>query len=121
MGSELPVLILRMKYFSKAILARCTHLPFLNQLTLRGGICGSATNAMPVSPRSARHTAFHVALCVAGLPSIASRMLCAVAVTIDSIMYPVFGAPVGTGVASTGGIATQTPTPYTFGYFGLRW
>ena len=37
-------------------------------------------------------------------------MLCAVAVTIDSIMYPVFGAPVGTGVASTGGIATQTPT-----------
>ena len=27
-------------------------------------------------------------------------MLCAVAVTIDSIMKPVFGTPVGTGVAS---------------------
>ena len=40
----------------------------------------------------------------------ASAMLCAVAVTIDSIMKPVFGAPAGTGVASTGGIATQTPT-----------
>ena len=37
-GSVLPFFILRMKYFSKPILARCTHLPFLNQLTLRGGI-----------------------------------------------------------------------------------
>ena len=82
----MPLFILRMKYFSKAILARCTHLPSLNQLTLRGGICGSATNAMPVSPRSARQTAFQVAFSVGALPSIAARMLCAVAVTIDSIM-----------------------------------
>jgi len=37
-------------------------------------------------------------------------MSCAVAVTVDSIMKPVFGAPVGTGVASTGGMATHTPT-----------
>jgi hypothetical protein len=33
-------------------------------------------------------------------------------VTIDSIMKPVFGAPVGTGVASTGGIATHTRGEY---------
>ena len=37
------------------------------------------------------------------------------AVTIDSIMKPVFGAPVGTGVTSTGGIATQTPAEKMFG------
>ena len=37
-GSVSPFFILRMKYFSKPTLARCTHLPFLNQLTLRGGI-----------------------------------------------------------------------------------
>ena len=35
----------------------------------------------------------------------------AVAVTIDSIINPVFGTPVGTGVAATGGMATPTPTP----------
>ncbi len=33
----------------------------------------------------------------------------AVAVTMDSIMKPVFGTPVGTGVADTGAIATPTP------------
>ena len=36
-------------------------------------------------------------------------MFFAVAVTIDSIMKPVFGTPTGTGVLPTGGIATQTP------------
>ena len=30
-------------------------------------------------------------------------------VTIVSIIYPVLGAPVGTGVTSTGGMAMQTP------------
>ncbi|EWS64803.1 hypothetical protein Y695_01956 [Hydrogenophaga sp. T4] len=75
-----------MKYFSNATLARCTHLPSLNQLTLRGGICGSATKAAPVSPKSARQTVFQVAWCVGSLPSSSSRMLCAVAVTMDSIM-----------------------------------
>src|SRR3990167_8862179 len=75
-GSELPFLILRMKYFSNAILARCTHLPFLNQLTLRGGICGSATKAAPVSHMSARQMAFHVAVAVAGVPAICAAILC---------------------------------------------
>src|SRR3989338_6118478 len=110
MGSEVPFFILRIKYFSKALLARCTHLPSKNQFTLRGGICGIATNAIPPSPKSARQTAFHVALLVGGLPVSSAWMLCAVAVTIDSIMYPVLGVPVGTGVTSTGGIATHTPT-----------
>ena len=48
-------------------------------------------------------------------------MLRTMVVTIDSIMKPVLGAPVGTGVASTGGIATHTPAAKIFGYFGLRW
>ena len=48
-------------------------------------------------------------------------MLRAVAVTIDSIMKPVFGTPTGTGVAPTGAIATQTPIANTFGNSGLRW
>lgn len=43
------------------------------------------------------------------------------ALTLDSIMYPVLGAPVGTGVASTGGIATQTPTAKMLGYTSERW
>ncbi len=42
-------------------------------------------------------------------------MLRAVAVTIDSIMKPVFGTPHGTGVGPVGGIATQTPTEKTLG------
>ena len=48
-------------------------------------------------------------------------MLCTIVVTIDSIMKPVFGAPVGTGVASTGGIATHTPAAKIGRNFGLRW
>ena len=34
---------------------------------------------------------------------------------MDSIMKPVFGTPTGTGVLPTGGMATQTPMPNTFG------
>ena len=48
-------------------------------------------------------------------------MLRAVAVTIDSIMKPVFGTPTGTGVLPIGGIATQTPTAKISGKAGLRW
>ena len=48
-------------------------------------------------------------------------MFWAVAVTMDSIMKPVFGTPQGTGVGPMGGMATQTPTAKTFLYFGLRW
>ena len=36
-------------------------------------------------------------------------------------MKPVLGTPTGSGVLPTGGIATATPMPKTFGYFGLRW
>src|SRR5665647_342809 len=84
--SEVPFFILRIKYFSKAILARWTHLPSENQFTLRGGIRGSATKQAPVSPKSARQTAFQVALALGSLPFSSSRMLFAVAVTMDSIM-----------------------------------
>ena len=48
-------------------------------------------------------------------------MLSAVAVTMDSIMKPVFGTPVGTGVALTGAMATHTPIEKMFGKAGLRW
>ena len=47
-------------------------------------------------------------------------MFIAVAVTIDSIMKPVFGTPTGTGVLPTGAIATQTPIAKMFGKAGLR-
>ena len=47
-------------------------------------------------------------------------MFAAVAVTMLSIMKPVFGTPQGTGVGPIGGIATQTPTAKILGYFGLR-
>src|SRR3546814_8078109 len=69
----------------------------------------SDLNATPVSPMSARHTAFQVPSKSAGLPCSSAWMLRTMVVTIDSIMKPVLGAPVGTGVASTGGIATHTP------------
>ena len=46
-------------------------------------------------------------------------MFSAVAVTMDSIMKPVFGTPQGTGVGPTGGMATQTPTEKMFLYFGF--
>ena len=61
-------------------------MPFLNQLTLRGGICGMATKAAPVSPMSARQIAFQVPLAVAGCPAISLAMLCTIAVTMVSIM-----------------------------------
>src|SRR6185437_13663312 len=51
------------------------------QLTLRGGICGSATNATPLSPKSARQTAFQVASWLASLPAIRSRIFSATACT----------------------------------------
>ena len=76
---------------------------------------------MPVSPMSARQIAFQVARAAAGRPSIAAHTFATTAETIDSIMKPVFGAPVGTGVASTGGIATHTPAANTLANFGLRW
>ena len=63
-SSETPLRILCRKYFSNAIFAQCTHLPFLNQVILRGGISDTAMKAAPVSPRSARQKAFHVALAV---------------------------------------------------------
>src|SRR5665811_2600308 len=90
-----------MKYFSNATLARCTQVPSENQFTLRGGICGIATNATPPSPKSARQTAFQVASLSAGRPFNSAWMLSTVAVTMDSIIYPVLGVPVGIGVAST--------------------
>ena len=43
------------------------------------------------------------------------------AVTMLSIMKPVFGTPTGTGVLPVGGMATQTPSAKTFGKVGLRW
>lgn len=82
----MPVFILRMKYFSKPILARWTHLPFLNQFTLRGGICGSATKAAPVSPMSARQMAFQVAWVSGFSPFSSASMLCTMALTMVSIM-----------------------------------
>src|SRR5690606_20761522 len=109
-GSVLPDFIFIRKYFSKATLATCTQRPTLAQVTLRGGICGSATKATPVSPMSARQIAFQLASTVPGLPAMSAWMLRATVVTMDSIMKPVFGAPVGTGVASTGGMATHTPS-----------
>src|SRR6185437_8448122 len=104
-----PERILPRKYFSKPILAACTHLPCADQLTFRGGIWGWATKAMPESPKSARQTAFHVGSASAGSPLIRRWMLRAVAVTMDSIMKPVLGTPTGTGVLPMGGMATQTP------------
>ena len=75
-----------MKYFSKAILARCTHLPSENQFTLRGGICRIATNVTPLLPKSASQIAFQVAS-LSGVPPVSSAwMLYTVAVTMDSIM-----------------------------------
>jgi hypothetical protein len=76
--------------------------------------------AMPVSPKSARQIAFQVG-CADGVSPLSSApIFIAVAVTIDSIMNPVFGTPTGTGVAPTGAIATQTPIAKTFGNAGLR-
>ena len=62
------------KYFSKPILAACTHLPCDDQLTLRGGICGCATKAMPSSPKSARQTAFQVATACGSSPRSSAAM-----------------------------------------------
>ena len=95
-------------------------MPDDDQLTLRGGICGCATKAMPSSPKSARQTAFHVATAFGSWPRSSEPTLAAVAVTIDPIMKPVFGTPTGSGVLPTGGIATQTPTAKTFGKAALR-
>src|SRR3569833_3293458 len=101
--------------FLEGHLGEVHHLPFLNQLTLRGGICGRPTKAAPVSPMSARQIAFHVALASAALPLMSAAMFSTMAVTMASIMLPVLGAPVGTSVTSTGGMATQTPAAKMLG------
>src|SRR5690606_33891761 len=120
-GSDVRWRILQRKYFSNAMLATCTHLPIFVQVTLRGGVCGSAAKAAPVPPVSARQAAFQVPSKSAGSPARSAWMLRTMVVTIDSIMKPVLGAPVATGVASTGGIATHTPAAKMRGWFGLRW
>ena len=96
-------------------------MPDDDQLTFRGGIWGCATKAIPPSPKSARQTAFQVPTLSGSLPRTMLPMLWAVAVTIDSIMNPVFGTPQGTGVGPIGGIATQTPTAKMLRYFGFCW
>ncbi|MNW20968.1 hypothetical protein D3C71_2216250 [compost metagenome] len=53
---------------------------------MRGGICGMETKATPLSPKSARQSAFQVASSVGSFPSRMARMLWAAAVTMVSIM-----------------------------------
>jgi hypothetical protein len=76
----------RIKNFSKAIFAKCIILPFFAQVTLRGGICGIATKAAPVSPISAIQTAFQVGILEGAFLLIMSSILCTTAATIDSII-----------------------------------
>lgn len=59
-------------------------------------------DATPLSPKSARQTAFHVASEFGDLPSSNAPILCTVTVTMDSIVKPVFGTPTGTGDGPTG-------------------
>jgi methyl acetate hydrolase len=54
-------------------------------LTLRGGICGCAMKATPVSPKSARQIAFHVGWASGIWPFSKEPMFIAVAVTIDDV------------------------------------
>src|SRR3989304_3174036 len=70
---------------------------------------------------SARHIAFHVAIAEACPPSIEALIFRTAAATMLSIMKPVLGTPVGTGVASVGAMAMQTPTAYMSGYLGDLW
>ena len=65
--------------------------------------------------------AFHVGRALTGSPFSNAPMLCATAVTMDSIMKPVFGTPTGTGLEPIGGMATQTPMAKMSGKAGLRW
>ena len=64
-----------MKYFFEGDLGQVHPLPFLNQLTLRGGSAAAPTKAAPVSPMSARQIAFQVPF-GAVLPPASSAMLC---------------------------------------------
>ena len=68
------------------------------QLMLRGGICGSATKATPESPKSARHTAFLWPR-PGSSPRKSAPIFRAVAVTMDSIMKPVWARPPAPGSA----------------------
>jgi hypothetical protein len=105
----LPAPDLAHEVFLEPDLGQWTHLPSLDQLTLRGGICGWATKATPPSPKSARQTAFQVASSAGSLPA-SSLEIGGNAVTMLSIMKPVLGTPTGTGVGPIGGMATQTPS-----------
>jgi hypothetical protein len=82
-------------------------LPWLDQLTLRGGICGWAQRRhrrnRQGTPRSSSGLIGLAAVDLGG-------ELWATAVTMLSIMKPVLGTPTGTGVGPMGGIATHTPS-----------
>ena len=67
-------------------LGRWTHLPFLNQLTLRGGICGRRRSGTGVAHVGRRQMAFQLPLAVAGCPASSAAMFLTMAVTMVSIM-----------------------------------
>jgi len=60
MGATEPVFTLRRKYFSKATLARWTHLPSFAQVTVAWRDLRQRDERAPVSPKSARQIAFQV-------------------------------------------------------------
>jgi hypothetical protein len=84
-------------------------LPWLDQLTLRGGIWGWATKHAAIAEIGKAHRvpARHF---IGLAPVQFGGDVVATAVTMLSIMKPVLGTPTGTGVGPMGGIATHTPS-----------
>jgi hypothetical protein len=100
---------LAQEVFFETDLGQCTHLPWLDQLTLRGGICGWATKARR-HRRNRQGTPRSSSGFIGLAPVDLGGDVVATAVTMLSIMKPVLGTPTGTGVGPMGGMATHTPS-----------
>lgn len=76
----------------------------------RGGRSGSATIRAAVRPMSMKQTTLSSCRRGAGRFPTSAAMLAAAALARRTVMNPVLGTPVGTGVGSAGARAMATPT-----------
>src|SRR5512139_350851 len=115
-----PFFIFHRKYFSNPTFIHFAQTAFLVYELCLGGSTGYAFISAAVFPISMRQTTLSSSARGGGVPVISDAMVSAAVFAILTVIKPVFGTPVGTGVTSGGAIAIATPMAKMFLYFVVR-